>query len=279
VSTSSALRTLLLGFALLAVIGCALPGRGVAAAPEGSSDPAYTVYGACGVLDDSAPSHLCHKGDPLGAFFRSESTSIRYNVCVDFPADEKRLCVKEQEAQAGVLYLNKITSNLVGKTTITWYVDSIQVGTWTFGLYPDPVVPKFGVNPLFFAKQRRLYGLLIHSHGDPPRARAWTTCGTSNICPLGLRQANADGGGSRYVVSAPPTGAHFELGQLLYVLLDAPGETDDHGSPIWGRLYTGKFVRARHGKQGDTALRHLGELKCVPPGKGFSSAIDCDRVP
>jgi hypothetical protein len=259
-----------LGFALLAA---------TSRAEDGSVDPAYTVYGACGLLADSGPSHLCHKGDSLGAFFRSESTDVRYDVCVDFPLVEKRLCSTNQEAQAGVLYVNKITSGVEGKTTITWYVNSTQVGTWTFGLYRDPVVPKFGINPLFFARQHRLYGFLIRHGGNGSRVRAWTTCGTGNICPLGLRRVAVHEGIRRYIVSAPPHGAYFELGRLLYVLVDAPGETDGHGSQIWGRLYTGKFVRAPHGKPGDTALRHLGELKCVPPGKGYSNAIGCDRVP
>lgn len=248
------------------------------AAPEGSTDPAYTVYGACGIGGDSTPSHLCHKGDSLGAFFRSESTDVHYDVCVDFPVSSRRLCSKGQEAQAGVLYVNKITSGVVGRTTITWYVNSAQVGTWTFGLYPDPVVSKFGINPLFFTAEHRLYGFLIRYGGNGSRVRAWTTCGTGNICPLGLRRVAVHDGIRRYVVNAPPHGAHFELGRLLYVLVDAPGQTDGHGSAIWGRLYIGKFVQAQHGRRNDTALRHLGELRCVPPGKSFSSAVDCDRA-
>jgi hypothetical protein len=277
VSTCRGKRLLLLVVALTAACSCI--GRGAQALAEGSTDPAYTVYGACGLEEQSAPSHLCHKGDPLGAYFRSESTDVHYDVCVHFPVVSKRLCSTNQEAQAGVLYVNKITSGVIGQTTITWFVNSALVGTWTFGLYPDPVVSRFGINPIFFSKQHRLYGFLIRNGGNGSRVRAWTTCGTGNICPLGLRRVAVHGGVRRYMVSAPPSGAHFELGRLLYVLIDAPGRTDGHGSALWGRLYTGKFVRAPHGGRGDTALRHLGELRCVPPGKGFSSAVDCDRAP
>lgn len=265
---------MLIGALLLAAIAVAPHAIG----EEGSTNPAYTVYGGCGIDAGTAATHLCHKGDPLGAFFRSNESDAVYEVCVIFP-DGRRLCAKDQQAAAGILYVNKITSGIVGRTTIEWSVASTRIGTWAFGLYPDPVVSKFGINPLFFARQHRLYGFLIRHGGNGPRVRAWTTCGTGNICPLGLRRTAVNNGIRRYQVSAPPHGAHFELGRLLYVLLDAPGQSDGHGSRIWGRLYTGRFIHAHKGRRGDTALKHLGELRCVPPGKSYTRAVDCDSVP
>jgi hypothetical protein len=246
------------------------------AAAEGSVDPNYVVYGGCGTEAGTAPSHLCHKGDRLGAFFQSLNVDAAYTVCVKFPLRDKTLCAEQQQAAAGVLYVNKITSGIVGKTSITWSVNSVPIGIWNFGLYPDPVVSKFGINPLIVSKAHRLFGLLIKYGGNGPRVRAWRRC--DGVCPLRLRLVRDKDGVRHYVVAAQSGGATFELGDTLYVQVDAPGQTDGHGSRMWGRLYTGQFVRDPHGGPNDTAIRHLGPLLCVPPGSDYRAATSCDQV-
>lgn len=266
------------GLGILAVAMAAFLAGADPSAGEGSNDPSYVVYAGCGADAATHASHLCHKGDPIGAFFRSVSTDTVYEACIRFPS-RKRRCTGEQVARSGVLYVNELTSRVVGKTEILWKVGSTPIGSWTVGLYPDPVVPRFGISPLFVEGRHTLYGLLIRHGGARTRVRAWATCGAGNSCPLHLDGDPADGGARELVVSAPSSGAHFRLGDRLYVQLDAPGQTDGHGSRIWGRLYTGRFVRAAHGGPGDSAIRHIGTLRCVPPGKSFDAAVACDHIP
>jgi hypothetical protein len=247
-------------------------------AGEGSGDPQYVTYVGCARYTFTSPSHLCRKGDPVGAFFESKQRDVVYTACAEFPTGNKA-CSPAHKAETGTLYVNKITDTTIGRTFVTWYVEGQGIGTWEYGLYPSPVVSEFGINPLFISKKHRLVGLLIRHGSNASRVRAWITCGTHNTCPLRFRFTGKHDGVRRYVVSSPPGGANFRLGATLFVLLDAPGKTDGHGSRIWGRLYAGRFVRARHGGPGDTALRHQGPLRCVMPGESFRQAVGCWRVP
>lgn len=233
------------------------------------------VYGGCGADIGTAPSNLCHKGDPIGAFFKSISAGTVYDVCIEFLGG-KPLCSRQQQAAAGVLYVNKITSGVIGETSITWYVNSAAIGTWTVHLYPDPVVPKFGINPLIVAKSHRLFGLVVRHLEEGHRVRAWRRC--DGICPLSLRLARTKGKTRRYVVVRPAGGASFSLGETLYVQVDAPGQSDGNGSRLWGRLYTGMLIQDPKGARGDTSIRHIGPLLCTPPDDIFTQAVDCDRV-
>jgi hypothetical protein len=260
----------------VAVSICWVGGASHAVAGAGSPDPNYVVYGGCGIEGTTPPSHLCRKGDQLGAFFQSLNGDSVYTVCVRFPLGEKTLCREQQQALAGVLYVNKVTSGIVGKTTITWSVSSVQIGEWSFGLYPDPVVAKFGINPLIVSKSHRLAGLLIKHAGEDVRVRAWRRCG--GFCPLKLRWVGKHQAARRYLIPRPSGGAPFALGDTLYIQVDAPGGTDGHGSRLWGRLYTGRFVRDPKGAPGDTAIRHIGSLLCTPPDGGPEDAVDCDQV-
>src|SRR4051794_14178623 len=57
----------------------------LAMAPASASAAAYSHYVACGVSQNAKPSHLCQKGRKKGAFFRSNSATVFYTVCVKFP--------------------------------------------------------------------------------------------------------------------------------------------------------------------------------------------------
>jgi hypothetical protein len=232
------------------------------------------TYGGCGVTESTTPSHLCHRGDELGAFFKSDLASVVYSVCVKFPTG-KSICAASQEAAAETLYVNKITSNIVGPTTITWSVGSQPVGSWTFSLYPDPVVPKFCINPLIVSGKHQLVGLLVKNVRRGSRVRAWREC--EGRCPLRLRSGGADQGTRRYVITGPQARRSFNLGDVIYVEVDAPGQRR-YGSRVWGRVYIGKLVHQRRGRSTDTAVRRVGPLLCTPPGAGYQHATSCDRV-
>lgn len=80
-----------------------------------------TAYVACGLSHYAPPRHECpHRAD-VGAFFRA-NREVRYTVCVTFPT-RRHLCVREQVAQPGVLYVNKVTTNIIGWHKVVWIAE------------------------------------------------------------------------------------------------------------------------------------------------------------
>jgi ABC-type sugar transport system substrate-binding protein len=107
----------------------------LALVPASASAAAYTHYVACGVSQNAKPAHLCQKARKKGAFFKSNSATVFYTVCVKFPT-KKNLCAEKQEAVQGTLYVNKITSNIPGKHVVSWFVEGQKVGSFAFTV-PD----------------------------------------------------------------------------------------------------------------------------------------------
>lgn len=116
------LTAVLLGIALLA-----------SATPATAEAAAYQHYVACGVSENAKAAHKCPKKSKKGAFFKSQQADVSYSVCVKFPTG-KNICAKAQEATQGTLYVNKITSNIVGKHQVTWFVGGKRVGTFVFNV-------------------------------------------------------------------------------------------------------------------------------------------------
>lgn len=116
------LAALVLGIALLASV-----------APASAGAAAYKHYVACGVSQKAKPSHKCPKSSKKGAFFESTKADVFYKVCVKFPTG-KHICAGKQEAVKGTLYVNKITSNIPGLHTITWFVAGKQVGAFVLNV-------------------------------------------------------------------------------------------------------------------------------------------------
>lgn len=128
------MKRLLLAFLLLAT--------GWLMASPASSLGANLAYVGCSSNADAAPSHVCQLGDRPGAFFESD-TEVEYEVCVNFPSGEE-LCLGEQLAEPGVLFVNGITSGLPGTHLVTWFVEGAEVAAWDFRLDVPPapaVVP------------------------------------------------------------------------------------------------------------------------------------------
>ena len=92
---------------------------------------AYEHYVACGVSQNAKAAHECPKKAKKGAFFKSVQADVNYSVCVKFPTG-KNICAKAQPATQGTLYVNKITSNIVGKHRVTWFVEGKRVGSFAF---------------------------------------------------------------------------------------------------------------------------------------------------
>jgi hypothetical protein len=62
----------------------------------------------------------------------------RYDVCVEFPVGEA-LRAEEQLADAGVLFVNSITTNSLGNHPVIWFVEDVEVGSWTFRMDAPPL--------------------------------------------------------------------------------------------------------------------------------------------
>jgi hypothetical protein len=96
-----------------------------------AAGPAYKHYVACGLSRKASPDHVCPKGSKKGAFFKSLKANVEYTVCVKFPSG-KNLCAKAQEAKAGTLYVNKVTSTIPGRHVVSWFVKGKKVGSFAF---------------------------------------------------------------------------------------------------------------------------------------------------
>ena len=122
----------LVALAALAV-AFALPPVSSEAASIGLADrPAFRLYVACGEVAEAEPSRSCRRAAKKGAFFRSNRRSVLYTVCVTFPTRWRALCAKRQRATKGELYVNRITSKLVGVHRVAWFVKGKRVGVFRF---------------------------------------------------------------------------------------------------------------------------------------------------
>jgi hypothetical protein len=126
------MKKLFLGLVLAAVASLAI-------ALPASAAEFETFVGCDDLAETPVPAHICQIGDFPGAYFESD-VDAEYEVCIEFP-DAVELCAEEQFAEAGVLYVNSITSNLEGEHLVTWYVEGVEVGSWTFRLDPPPPPP------------------------------------------------------------------------------------------------------------------------------------------
>lgn len=86
-------------------------------------------YVACGLSPKARPAHECAHRSKVGAFFES-SQPITYTACVSFP-NRKRLCVRNQHAEAETLYVNEITTAKVGWHKVVWFVQGRRL-VWKF---------------------------------------------------------------------------------------------------------------------------------------------------
>jgi hypothetical protein len=130
------------------VLGLLLAGACVVAAPAPAATAAnYTTYVGCADTATTPASHVCQIGDEPGAFFESPDVDVEYEVCVTFPSAET-LCAEEQEAEAGTLYVNTITTDLVGNHLVSWYVKGVEVASWSLRMdAPPPPAPKPAPTP------------------------------------------------------------------------------------------------------------------------------------
>jgi len=55
---------------------------------------------------------------------------VTYAVCITFPT-QRRLCARGQKAEAETLYVNKVTTSIVGWHKVVWFVDGRRI-PWRF---------------------------------------------------------------------------------------------------------------------------------------------------
>lgn len=117
----------LVALAVFAVALALLP-----ASSSAADRPAFRSYVACDEVAEADPSRQCARASKKGAFFRSNLRPVTYTVCVTFPTRRRPLCAKRQKAERGELYVNKITSKLIGMHRVTWFVKGKRVGLFRF---------------------------------------------------------------------------------------------------------------------------------------------------
>jgi hypothetical protein len=121
-------------------IGLVLAAMALLLVPLPASAAEYETFVGCDDLaENPIPSHECQLGDFPGAFFESD-IETELEVCVEFPNAEV-LCTEEEPAEAEVLYVVSIFSELEGDHLVTWYANGVEVGSWVFRMDPPPSPP------------------------------------------------------------------------------------------------------------------------------------------
>jgi hypothetical protein len=199
---------------------------------------------------------------------------VDYTVCLRFGKGAVT-CGETRHLTPGAASVANLPSKgFVGLVTVSWRVGPEEVGSSAIRFVKDPVVPSFGVSPLIVAGTHRLFGLILRHVPAGLRVRAWRVCDRG--CPLPLNLVAHDGESRRYRIAGARRNSVFSLGDLLLVLVDAPGRTK--GSELWGRLYRGKLIRDPKGGPDDTAIHQLDPPLCSPPGLPFGFSKDCRKV-
>jgi hypothetical protein len=122
---------------------------GVLLVPASASAAAsYHTFVGCDDLSEAPlASHVCEVGDFPGAYFES-SEETEYEACVEFP-NEEFLCTEAQVAEAGVLYVNSITTDQEGVHTAYWFVGEKEVGSFAWRMEAPKPPPTPPVRPVF----------------------------------------------------------------------------------------------------------------------------------
>jgi hypothetical protein len=123
-----------------AFLAMLVAGMILSAIPASAAAASYNTFAGCDDLaENPVPSHVCRLGDFPAAYFEAD-TDTEYEVCVEFPAGDF-LCAEEQEAEAGVLMLNSLTTDETGDHFISWWVGDEEVVSWTLRMDPVPPPP------------------------------------------------------------------------------------------------------------------------------------------
>ncbi|HEV7483841.1 MAG TPA: excalibur calcium-binding domain-containing protein [Solirubrobacterales bacterium] len=101
------------------------PPAAVAPPAEEEPEPTFQAYVACGLSSYAPRAASCPHRSRVGAFFRS-SEDVEYEVCIHFPGG-REICAANQQAAAGTLYVNKVTSNIVGRHKVIWFVSGRRI--------------------------------------------------------------------------------------------------------------------------------------------------------
>ena len=256
--------------ATLAVLLALAGGTAIGAGTESGG---FTRYVSCSPYgkSHSAPTHICQQGDLLWAVLRYGGAPVEYEVCIRRGSGPTTCAPPQLTVQGGSSVTKVPSENFVGLVTVSWHSGGAEIGSYTVRFVKDPVVPPFGVAPLIVSETHRLFGLIVRHVSPGLRVRAWRVCNRG--CPLPLKPVAHEGETRRYRITGSRRNSTFSLGDLLYVVVDAPRRPK--GSQLWSRLYQGKLVRDRSGSPSDTAIRRIGPSLCSPPGLPFGFARKC----
>jgi hypothetical protein len=132
---------------LLALLASLVASTLTLAPPATGAGNGYKLYIACGTSPDAKPANECRLSQTKAAFFRSSRHDATYRVCVRFPDRGRRLCAGAQEAEQGRLRHVTISTTVLGRHVVTWYVAGEQIGRRAFRVTDgrrDPPVTSAG---------------------------------------------------------------------------------------------------------------------------------------
>lgn len=92
---------------------------------EPVEEPSYRAYVGCNRSKYAPPARRCRRGNRVGTFFES-SQDVTYSVCVRFPSF-RRVCAAGQSAEAHTLYVNALTTSLLGWHAVIWNVNGTRI--------------------------------------------------------------------------------------------------------------------------------------------------------
>ncbi len=235
---------------------------GLLALPASMAEAAgYSAYVGCSISASAAPSHVCQIGDEPGAYFESPAVDVEYEICIDFPNGEP-ICLEEQFAEAGVLFVNEITSEVAGNHLVTWYVEDIEVAAWSFRMdapappLPAPTLPSPAPAPaplapapvpapssigcvgndsdVDFVAHPRSCIVIRHRHGNLEEIRmknlTWSDWGKARPTARGRWKSCASGSCASGPVKAIASKPVAACGHLAYTRLDVHLVDPDGGT-------------------------------------------------
>lgn len=133
-SLPTALAVVLVGAAVPLAASASSPG---AATGAESFAAGYTTYVACSTKKSAEPDHKCKRSQPKTAFFKSADADVQYKICVKYPGRPEPLCATHQQADQGEKRKNAITSTILGRHKVKWYVGGEKVGAFSFRVVAD----------------------------------------------------------------------------------------------------------------------------------------------
>ena len=90
----------------------------------------FRAFAACGLAKGKRPSHVCERGQRVGAFIRAR-IATPYTLCVRLPGG-RNACQRGLGTRAGVLHVKAVPAGALGRYRARWLVEGDTVASWGY---------------------------------------------------------------------------------------------------------------------------------------------------